>query len=194
MERFGEATSQYTLTRPDRSRETQGRSCSETSWSGHARAIMTPSPCWQAPRSVDWTPRPDSSSRTHTARRTPSRRRSSAAGGTCPDCATSIASTPGCTGSSSTPAVMRSGPRSGAASKSSFQRSSALCVGHPGGVGRPGPDRAWRAPPRARTASHSRPPLLPAPTDAGCRGSHGDPAGDREVAPPSCHPGASRGA
>ena len=39
-----------------------------------------------------------------------------------------------------------------------------------------------------------RPSLLPRPAAAGRRRSHGHPVGDREVAPPSGHPGAACGA
>jgi hypothetical protein len=37
-------------------RPCRGKTCRQTSWSEHEEAIMTPSPCWQAPRSVAWTP------------------------------------------------------------------------------------------------------------------------------------------
>ena len=61
---------------------------------------MTPSPRWQAPRSSGWTPPPGSSCAIPTRPRTPSRRRSSGPGVTCPHCAAPIASTPGSTGCS----------------------------------------------------------------------------------------------
>ena len=65
---------------------------------------------------------------------------------------------------------------------------------YPVGLGRPGPDRAWRPPSRAGTPHRDRPSLLPWPAAPGRRRSDGHPAGDREVAPPSGHPGAARGA
>ncbi len=61
---------------------------------------MTPSPCWQAPRSPGWTPPPGSSSGTRNRRRTPSRTRSSVPGVICPRSGTRTASTPGSTGCS----------------------------------------------------------------------------------------------
>ena len=60
----------------------RGRTCSESSWNGRGRAIMTPSPRSQAPRSAGFTLPRDSSFEIPTGPRTPSRRRSSDAGGT----------------------------------------------------------------------------------------------------------------
>ena len=78
----------------------EGRDAAGTRGASDDGAIMTPSPRWQAPRSSGWTPPPGSSCAIPTRPRTPSRRRSSAPGVTCPHCAAPIASTPGSTGCS----------------------------------------------------------------------------------------------
>ena len=58
---------------------------------------MTPSPCWQAPRSPASMPPPGSCSGIRTWRWTLSRTRLSGLGVICPRCATRPGSTPGCT-------------------------------------------------------------------------------------------------
>ena len=78
----------------------EGRDAAGTRGASADGAIMTPSPRWQAPRSSGWMPPPGSSCAIPTRPRTPSRRRSSEPGVTCPHCAAPIASTPGSTGCS----------------------------------------------------------------------------------------------
>ena len=85
----------------------EGRDAAGTRGASDDEAIMTPSPRWQAPRSSGWTLPPGSSCAIPTRPRTPSRRRSSEPGVTCPHCAAPIASTPGSTGCSSAPVSMR---------------------------------------------------------------------------------------
>ena len=70
--------------RSRRPRRTRGVGCSENSWSERGGAIMTPSPSWQAPRSLAWIPPPGSSSGTPNRPRTPCRTRSSGPGVICP--------------------------------------------------------------------------------------------------------------
>lgn len=174
--------------RPDGPRRCGARPWSGISWSGHGGAIMTPSPCWQAPRSVDWMPRHASSSAMQTWHRTPCRRPWSAAGATCPPFATPTASTPG--------SIARL-PRRAATSQAPTHRGHAPSdpspcgARQPVGLGRPGPRRARRPSPRTGAPHRHRPALLPGPAADRRRGCHGRAAGDRQVAAPPGHPGAA---
>ena len=54
-ERFRRAARRHIVpARPDRRAGSRGGTCSGTSWNGRGRAIMTPSPCSQAPRWAGW--------------------------------------------------------------------------------------------------------------------------------------------
>src|SRR4029078_615373 len=108
--------------RPRRSCHTRGAGCNESSWSGRGRAIMTPSPSWQAPRSPAWIPPPGSFSGTPIRPRTPCRPRSAGPGVICPRFGTRIDSPRASTNSSSGPVSMRPAGSVATASTSSSLR------------------------------------------------------------------------
>ena len=156
---------------------------------------MTPSPRWQAPRSSGWMPPPGSSCAIPTRPRTPSRRRSSGPGVTCPRCAVPTASTPGSTACCTAPASMRRAGSGAIASTSSSPRSTHPTVGDvTSSISRPRPARPRLQPPRAGGAGAHRPSSLSRPATAGGRHRARDPARDGEIAPPPSAPVHASGA
>ena len=192
-ERFGGLQRQTLHARPSRPREGRGRTCSVTSWSERSGAIMTPSPCWQAPRSAGM----DAAARL--ILRDPDRAED-AVQETLVRCWRDLP-------------TLRDPDRFEAwlnrlflnacrdQLRSAKRRSIEVVLpeihplsgaGRPVGLGRPGRDRAWREPPRARPPDAHRHALLPGPAAPRRGRSHRDPGGDRQVAAPSGDPGAAR--